>query len=138
MILPPPAPVGLTTMAVNQCVPIKFIKSSPQGLSSAFAQMYKDGTLVDVTLSCGDQQIHAHRLVLSAGSTYFRNMFEKPSNPFHYPYVNLDHIYIEDLKLILEFMYKGEVVIPQDRLDTVLRSATSLEVDGFPTDRLGQ
>lgn len=123
-------------MANNQCPTIKFTRFINQGsgLSSAFAQMYKDETLVDVTLSCGDHQIHAHRLVLSACSPYFRNMFEKQANPFHYPIVNIDNIYIEDMKLVLEFMYRGEVMIPHDRLANVLRCATSLEVEGFPTD----
>lgn len=123
-------------MANNQCQTIRFIRTLNQGsaLPTAFAQMYKDGSLVDVTLSCGDQQIHAHRVVLSACSPYFRNMFEKQANPFHYPIVNIDNIYIEDLKLVLEFMYRGEVMIPQDRLAHVLRCANSLEVDGFPTD----
>lgn len=123
-------------MANNQCPTIRFIKSTNQGsaLSAAFAQMYKDETLVDVTLSCGNHQIHAHRLVLSACSPYFRNMFEKQANPFHYPIVNIDNIYIEDLKLVLEFIYKGEVLIPHERLGNVVRCAASLEVDGFPTD----
>lgn len=123
-------------MATNQCPTIRFIRSSNQGsgLSPAFAQMYKDETLVDVTLSCGNHQVRAHRLVLSACSTYFRNMFEKQANPFYYPIVNMDNVYIDDLKLVLEFMYRGEVLIPQERLPTVLRCATSLEVDGFPTD----
>lgn len=118
----------------NQCQPVRFIKSNSSGLSSAFAQMFKDETLVDVTLCCGAQQIHAHRLVLSACSPYFRNMFEKQANPFHYPIINMDNIYFDDLKLILEFMYRGEVLIPTERLSTVLRSASTLEVDGFPSD----
>lgn len=123
-------------MANNPCPTIRFIRSTNQGsaLSSTFAQMYKDETLVDVTLSCGNHQIHAHRLVLSACSPYFRNIFEKQANPFHYPIVNIDNMYIEDLKLILEFMYRGEVLIPRDRLATVVRCATNLEVDGFPND----
>lgn len=96
--------------------------------------MFKDEALVDVTLSCGNHQIHAHRLVLSACSPYFRNMFEKQANPYQYPIVNIDNIYIEDLKLVLEFMYRGEVMVPQERLANVLRCANSLEVDGFPND----
>lgn len=123
-------------MANQTCPTIRFIRSSNQGsaLSSAFAQMYKDETLVDVTLSCGNHQVRAHRLVLSACSPYFRNMFEKQANPFHYPIVNVDNIYIEDLKLILEFMYKGEVLIPPEQVANVIRCATNLEIDGFPTD----
>lgn len=122
-------------MAANQCPTIRFMRSTnPAALSASFAQMYKEETLVDVTLSCGNHQVHAHRLVLSACSTYFRNMFEKQANPFHYPIVNIDNIYIEDLKLVLEFMYKGEVNIPHERFATVVRCATTLEVEGFPTD----
>lgn len=123
-------------MANNQCPTIRFIRSSNQGsgLASVFAQMFKDEALVDVTLSCGNHQIHAHRLVLSACSPYFRNMFEKQANPFQYPIVNIDNVYIEDLKLVLEFMYRGEVMVPHERLANVLRCATTLEVDGFPTD----
>ena len=96
-------------MANTQCSTIRFIRSSNQGsgLSSAFTQMYKDEMLVDVTLSCGNQQIQAHRLVLSACSPYFRNMFEKQANPFHYPIVNMDDFYVEDLKFVLEFMAKS-------------------------------
>lgn len=118
-------------MANNQGQILRFVRSSNQALSTSFAQMYKDGLLSDVTLSCGEHQIQAHRLVLSACSPYFRNMFEKQANPFQYPIVNIDNVYYEDLIIILDFMYKGEVVIPQDRLNSVLRCATSLEVDGF-------
>jgi hypothetical protein len=116
---------------------IRFIKSTSQG-SAIFSQFYKDETLVDVTLSCiqSNHQINAHRLVLAACSPYFRNMFEKQSNPL-YPIVNIDNIYVEDLRLVLEFMYKGEVMIPNERLANVVRCATSLEVDGFPTDLSG-
>lgn len=123
-------------MAGNSCQTSRFIKPPNQSsaLSSAFAQMYKDETLVDVTLSCSGHQVHAHRLVLSACSPYFRKMFENQANQFHYPIVTIDNIYIEDLKLVLEFMYRGEVLIPNDRLATVLRCASNLQVDGFPTD----
>lgn len=125
-------------MGTNQGQILRFVRSSSQALSTNFAQMYKDGLLADVTLSCGDHQIQAHRLVLSACSPYFRNMFEKQANPYQYPIVNIDNVYFEDLKLVLEFMYKGEVVIPHDRLNSVLRCATNLEVDGFNTvDQIG-
>lgn len=123
-------------MANNQGQILRFVRSTNQALSTSFAQMYKDGLLADVTLSCGDHQIQAHRLVLSACSPYFRNMFEKQANPYQYPIVNIDNVYYEDLKLVLDFMYKGEVVIPQDRLNSVLRCATSLEVDGFNTSEM--
>lgn len=96
--------------------------------------MYKDETLVDVTLCCGDQQILAHRLVLSACSPFFRNIFEKQANPYHYPIITIDNVYVEDLKLLLEFMYRGEVTVPHERLSSVARCAANLQVDGFQSE----
>lgn len=103
-------------------------------MSAAFAQMFKDETLVDVTLVVGASEFRAHRLVLSACSPYFRKIFEKQTNPYFYPIINIDHIYADDLRLVLEFMYKGEVMIPNERWASVVRCANSLEVDGFPTN----
>lgn len=118
---------------------IRFIKSTNQGsaMSAAFAQMFKDETLVDVTLVVGPNELRAHRLVLSACSSYFRKIFEKQTNPYFYPIINIDHIYADDLRLVLEFMYKGEVMIPNERWASVARCANSLEVDGFPNSPSG-
>lgn len=114
---------------------IRFIKSTGQypNLSSAFAQMYKDEALVDVTINVGNQKVQAHRLVLASCSPYFRDMFSKQANPFHYPIVNMEETDFEDLKLVIEFMYRGEVMIPQDRYQDVVRLANRLEIEGFPT-----
>lgn len=113
---------------------IRFIKSTAQGseLGSIFTEMYKDKALTDCTLCVGQQKIDAHRIVLAASSSYFRNLFERPAHPYNYPTITMDQAYFEDLKLVLEFMYKGEVLVPQDRYQQVLRLASSLEVEGFP------
>lgn len=104
------------------------------GLSLAFAQMYKDESLVDVTLSCGNEQIHAHKLVLSACSPYFRNIFEKQNNTFHYPIVYIDNMDMQDLRSIVEFMYKGEIYIPEDRLNSLINCANNLQIEGLVHD----
>lgn len=108
-------------------------------MSAAFAQMYKDETLVDVTLVVGSSEVRAHRVVLSACSPYFRKIFENQANQhqYCYPIINIANHYADDLRLVLEFMYKGEVMVPNERWTSVVRCASSLEVDGFPTNLSG-
>lgn len=49
--------------------------------SNAFNEILRDDELVDVTLVADGHLFHAHRLVLSALSPYFRKMFKQmPTN----------------------------------------------------------
>lgn len=111
--------------------PLVCVRRNEPALSAVFQEMYQSERLVDVTLSCGDGQIHAHKLVLSACSPYFRNLFEKLANPFHYPVIVLKDMPAEDLKLIVDFMYRGEITIPQDRFISLIRSADNLQITGL-------
>lgn len=50
-----------------------------------------DEELVDVTLSCEGKRIRAHKMLLSACSTYFRDLFKVtmlPRSSFHLLYVS--------------------------------------------------
>ena len=52
----------------------------------SFQQLRADKELFDVTLACEDETIEAHKVVLSACSPFFRNVFKKAThvNPFIY------------------------------------------------------
>lgn len=117
-----------TTPATNQLV---CIKRPEPGLSSVFEDMYLNERLVDVTLSCSDGQIQAHKLVLAACSSYFSSLFDKLANPFHYPVIIIKDMRIKDLKLIVDFMYRGQLTISQERLTTLVRSAENLQINGL-------
>lgn len=101
------------------------------GLSSVFEDFFHNQRLVDVTLKCSDGQIHAHKLVLAASSDYFSNLFDDLANPFHYPVVVLKDMRIEDLSLIIEFMYRGRLSISQKRLDDLIKCAENLQIIGL-------
>lgn len=45
-------------------------------ITSAFDTLRSDEDLVDVTLSCEGKRIRAHKMLLSACSTYFRDLFK--------------------------------------------------------------
>lgn len=109
------------------------IKRPEPSLSAVFEDMYLNERLVDVTLSCCDGQLQAHKLVLAASSPYFSSLFDKLANPFHYPVIVIKDMQINDLKLIVEFMYRGQLTINQDRLMTLIKSAENLQIIGLTT-----
>lgn len=45
-------------------------------ITCAFDTLRTDEDLVDVTLSCEGKRIRAHKMLLSACSTYFRDLFK--------------------------------------------------------------
>ncbi|CAG2164834.1 unnamed protein product [Oppiella nova] len=94
--------------------------------------MLLDQNLVDVILSSDGTNIRAHRLILSANSSYFKTLFESlESNRCQIPIVILKDVPLLDLKAIVEFMYRGEVCVEERHLTSVLKSAELLKVNGL-------
>ena len=81
---------------------------------------------IDVTLSCGEHNFPAHKLVLSVCSPYFRHLFLR--NPCKHPIVVLKDVHFKYMKLLLMYMYRGEVSCPQEDLLGLLKTARSLQV----------
>nr|XP_027200555.1 protein abrupt-like [Dermatophagoides pteronyssinus] len=104
-------------------------------MSSAFESMLCDEMLCDVTIICNGQAVKAHRVILAASSTYFKEIFHHI--PFGFcPIVFLKNFTNEDLNDILEFVYKGELVVPTERIDSLIDSAKSLGIAGLATLRV--
>ena len=83
-------------------------------VSKSFGLLRNEGYLHDVTLVGDDnKQVSAHKLVLSASSEYFKNIF-KNNNKHAHPLICLDGIVSEDLGNIMDYIYNGEVKICQD------------------------
>ena len=97
--------------------------------SHAFDELWQEKELLDVTLACEDEQIQAHKTVISACSPFFRSVLKK--NPHTNPLIYLKGVKYRDLLSVLDFMYQGEVNIQQDRLDSFLEVAEELKVKGL-------
>jgi hypothetical protein len=64
-------------------------------MSNTFRGLRYDKSLVDVTLCCEGRKIAAHKVLLSANSPYFRNIFEVPSrNLTCRHFCNLNRLYL--------------------------------------------
>ena len=53
------------------------------------------------------------------------------SNPCQHPIIILRDVREDDLRLLLAFMYAGEVSVDQDRMDSFLRTAEMLQIKGL-------
>lgn len=103
-----------------------------------FQKLYNDEQMVDCTLSCSDGMIKAHKLVLSACSPYFTQLFINWTNPYQYPVIILKDMSFADLRVLIEFMYKGEVTVSQNLLPSVLESAKALQITGLREIKVGR
>uniref|UniRef100_A0A0K8T7E1 Uncharacterized protein n=1 Tax=Lygus hesperus TaxID=30085 RepID=A0A0K8T7E1_LYGHE len=98
-------------------------------LLSVFDQLLHDEAFVDVTLAVEGQFLKAHKMVLSACSPYFQALFV--GHPDKHPIVILKDVPFTDMRSLLDFMYRGEVSVDQDRLTAFLKVAESLRIKGL-------
>jgi len=98
-------------------------------ISSAFRELRDDKDFFDVTLACDDEQIQAHKVILSACSPFFRNILRR--NPHQHPLLYLKGVKYTDLQSVLNFMYHGEVNVAQEELNSFLAVAEDLRVKGL-------
>ena len=74
-------------------------------VSKSFGLLRNECYLHDVTLVGDDnKQVSAHKLVLSASSEYFKNIF-KNNNKHAHPLLCLDGIASEELGNIMDYIY---------------------------------
>ncbi|KAI9563702.1 hypothetical protein GHT06_011166 [Daphnia sinensis] len=102
-------------------------------LLKVFGRLFSNESFTDVTLAAEGRSIRAHKMVLSACSTYFEQLFlEHAEPPVTGPMiVIMRETSFDDLAIIVEFMYKGEINVSQDQLGSLLRTAESLRVKGL-------
>nr|XP_021208018.1 protein tramtrack, beta isoform isoform X1 [Bombyx mori] len=102
-------------------------------LSQSFHALLEGEDLVDVTLAAGGQYVHAHKLILSVCSPYFKELFKM--NPCEHPIVILKDVELQELRQLLQFMYRGEVHVRQQELSGFLHTAELLQVKGLTGGR---
>jgi len=105
-------------------------------ISSAFRELRDDKDFFDVTIACDDEQLQAHKVILSACSPFFRNILRR--NPHQHPLLYLKGVKYTDLQSVLNFMYHGEVNIAQEELNSFLAVAEDLKVKGLTQTQSGK
>ena len=98
-------------------------------ISLAFRELRDEKDFFDVTIACEDEQVNAHKVILSACSPFFRDILRR--NPHQHPLLYLSGVKLVDLQSVLNFMYHGEVSVAQEELNTFLAVAEDLKVKGL-------
>ena len=102
-------------------------------VSNSFVQLRNESKLLDVTLIGNDhQQVSAHKLVLSACSDVFRDIFNHNTSSNLVLY--LESVDSKEINLMLDYIYQGEVQILQEYLDRFLEIAEKFRLNGLLTD----
>lgn len=119
-------------------------------LTDVLISLLEREALCDVTLSVGNNKtikvswlkafsrwsffnvfspksMQAHQAILSACSPYFESIFIENTHP--HPIMYMGNVDFEDLKAIIEYIYKGEVNIAQNSLQKFLKTAVDLQVN---------
>ena len=102
--------------------------------TAAFSSMLISRELTDVTIACEDDQIQAHKVILSAASPVFQNVLNR--NPHNHPLLYFHGISKKDMEVITNFIYSGETQVPMDGLDTFLNFAKAFKLKGLMEDKV--
>ncbi|KYB27487.1 Protein bric-a-brac 1-like Protein [Tribolium castaneum] len=104
-------------------------KNHMDHMRKAFDNLLTSNELTDVTLCCEGRRIGAHKMLLSACSTYFRDTFKDV--PCQHPVIILYGVEYSVLSDILHFIYNGEVSVDTSKLDSFLKTAQLLKISGL-------
>ncbi|CAG0901470.1 unnamed protein product [Darwinula stevensoni] len=115
-------------MLLGQNFNLKWNSHTSEVLRS-FQDLRLHETYTDVVLSCDGHYIKAHKLVLSACSTHFDKILR--STGTYFPIIHFFETRVELLRLVIQYMYNGEVDVPSERLHEFIQLAESLQIKGL-------
>lgn len=110
-------------ISLNECV-------------DAFEKMkegFNSGELCDITLIVGDKKIHAHKVVLSSVSPYFKAMFTCGMSEANKDVVTIKDVDEEIFHQLIEYIYTHRVLIQLDNVQSLLQCANILQLDSVVT-----
>jgi len=99
-------------------------------IRDSFKKLKEDQLLFDVTLATDDgQHLQSHKMVLSAGSNFFRDIFMKSTHSSMLIY--LKGIGRAELEYVLDFLYNGEVTVAQQDVELFVETGKQLKLLGL-------
>jgi len=98
--------------------------------SESFSALRKEEDFFDVTLVTDDEQeILAHKLILSASSLFFKRILKKSKQS--HPMICLEGISSSELQKILNYIYIGEVEIFRNDIQRFFHISKRLKLQGL-------
>ena len=108
--------------------------------SNSLELLRRENAFHDVTLVSDDEvHMNAHKVVLSAASSFFKRLLKK--HPHQSPLLYLSGVQACDLQFILDYVYQGQVHLYQNQVNSFLVAAAKLKIAGLTnlaTQQVGQ
>lgn len=98
--------------------------------AESFRVLRDNEYFTDVTLTTEGHSVKAHRVILSACSTYFHAIL-KSMGPWQHPVLMLQDVKPQELNALIDFIYFGQVHMSQDSLQPFLKIAERLKIKGL-------
>ena len=92
-------------------------------------ELRMEDNFCDMSLACEDKIIKAHKVIISFYSPIIKSILM--SNETSHSLIYLKGVRYKDLQYLIEFMYKGKVVIPEEDVSCLLEVAEDLNVRGL-------
>ncbi|XP_068249275.1 uncharacterized protein [Palaemon carinicauda] len=92
-------------------------------------RLLRNNQLTDCTLVAEGQFVQAHRLVLASCSESFEEIFRNVTQMN--PVIVLRDISIQELRGLINYMYKGETLVKSNELHGLLKAAAQLKIKGL-------
>ena len=100
-------------------------------IPTSYPSLREERDFLDITLVSDDElKFDAHKVVLSASSTFFRNMLRGTSKNVN-TILFLNGVKSSELQLVLDFVYNGEVKLYQDSIPSFLEATSKLRISGL-------
>ena len=90
--------------------------------------LQKQGIMCDVIIKSEDQEFQAHKNILSASSDYFFAMFNGNMKERNERIISIAGVDKESMRMILGFVYTGEIVLDWSNVESVLQGANLMLV----------
>ena len=101
-----------------------------KGIVSTFQELRNKQDFSDVTLVCEDnQRMEAHKLILSNSCEFFRAVLAQELGA--HPVIYMRGVKTHVMAALMDFIYRGEVSIPQDLINEFLDLAQDLKMKGL-------
>jgi len=98
-------------------------------LSEGLRTCRLDHNFCDVTLACEEDQLQAHKVILTASSNFFKKILT--SNIHQHTILYLKGVKMRDLESIINYIYHGETNVALGDLDSFLEVATEFQIKGL-------
>jgi len=99
-------------------------------VTNAFKRYLSSKWFCNVLLSAEGRTIPCHQELLSASSEWFEQVLSQLDHNLH-PIILLKDVKYNDLQHVVNFIYNGQAIVPNDQVQGILRTANILQIKGL-------